>query len=88
MEQSKGSCGYVAIHLDKLIYNAELSKNRFSHMASMERTQINRFCKNEVTRVDLDVLARICNALDCSVGDVLEYVPPAETIQEGTEESD
>ena len=41
----------------------------------MERTQINNYCKNKVTRVDLDVLARICSVLHCSIGDLLEYIP-------------
>lgn len=41
----------------------------------MERTQINNYCKNNVARVDLDVLARICSVLHCSIGELLEYVP-------------
>ncbi|MBE6643421.1 MAG: helix-turn-helix transcriptional regulator [Ruminococcaceae bacterium] len=42
----------------------------------MERTQLNNFCKNKVTRLDTDVLARICCALDCKIEDILEYIPP------------
>ena len=67
--------GRVIVHLDKLIEDSGLSKNRFSHLAVMERTQINNYCKNKVTRVDLDVLARICSVLHCSIGDLLEYIP-------------
>ena len=67
--------GRVIVHLDKLIEDSGLSKNRFSHLAVMERTQINNYCKNKVARVDLDVLARICSVLHCSIGDLLEYIP-------------
>lgn len=45
----------------------------------MERTQLNNYCKNEVARVDLDVLARMCTVLECDIGDLLEFVPPEKT---------
>lgn len=67
--------GEIVIHLGELIENSGISKNRFSHLAAMERTQINNYCKNNVARVDLDVLARICSVLNCSIGELLEYVP-------------
>lgn len=67
--------GKIVLHLGELIENAGISKNRFSHLAVMERTQINNYCNNKVARVDLDVLARICSVLNCSIGELLEYIP-------------
>ena len=54
----------------------ELSKNKFSQRAEMQRTQLNHYCNNTVTRLDIDVLGRICTVLDCSIGDLLEFLPP------------
>ena len=31
---------------------------------------------NTIESVDLNVLARICNALDCEIADVLKYTKP------------
>ena len=45
----------------------------------MQRTQVNRFCNNEITRLDTGVLARLCTTLDCSIGDLLEFVPAKDT---------
>ena len=73
--------GRIIVHLSELIESSGLSKNRFSHLAAMERTQINNYCKNNVARVDLDVLARICSVLHCSIGELLEYVPDGESQQ-------
>ena len=68
--------GTVVIHLDKLIVQKQISKNKLSHKAEMQRTQINKYCNNKVTRLDTDVLARICTALDCKIEDLLEFIPP------------
>ena len=71
--------GSVRIKLDELIEKREISKNKLCHMAEMERTQLNNFCKNKITRLDTDVLARLCCALECKIEDILEYIPPEET---------
>jgi len=36
---------------------------------------INLLANEKTKRVDLAVIARICRALDCQPGDLLEYVP-------------
>ncbi|MBQ8344103.1 MAG: helix-turn-helix transcriptional regulator [Clostridia bacterium] len=68
--------GKIVIKLEKLIKEKGISKNKLSHKAEMQRTQINNFCKNEITRLDTDVLARLCTALECDIGDLLEFIPP------------
>ena len=67
--------GTIRINLAKLIEKNGLSKNKLSHLAEMQRTQINHYCNNKITRLDTDVLARLCTALDCEIGDLLEFVP-------------
>ena len=44
----------------------------------MQRSQINHYRNNEITRLDVDVLARICTVLDCKIEDLLEFIPPEE----------
>ena len=68
--------GTIKIKLDELIKEAGMSKNKLSHKAEMQRTQINNYCNNTIARLDIDVLARICAALECEIGDLLEFVPP------------
>lgn len=68
--------GSIHIKLDELIQKSGISKNKLSHRAEMQRTQINNYCNNKITRLDTDVLARLCTVLDCQIGDLLEFVPP------------
>jgi putative transcriptional regulator len=68
--------GTIKIKLDEAIKRAGISKNKLSHRAEMQRTQINNYCNNKITRLDTDVLARICSVLDCKIEDVIEFIPP------------
>lgn len=67
--------GTIKINLDKLIKETGISKNKLSHRAEMQRTQINNYCNNTITRLDTDVLARLCTVLNCEIGDLLEFIP-------------
>lgn len=67
--------GYIKIKLDELIKAKGISKNKLSHKAEMQRTQINQYCNGTISRLDTAVLARICSVLDCKIEDLLEFVP-------------
>jgi len=68
--------GKIVIKLNELIKKSGMSKNKLSHRAEMQRTQLNNYCNNKITRLDTDVLARLCSVLDCKIEDLLEFVPP------------
>lgn len=70
------SYGTIRIKLDELIKKSGISKNKLSHRAEMQRSQINNYCNNKITRLDIDVLARICSVMDCKISDLLEFIPP------------
>lgn len=68
--------GSIRIKLDDLIKEKGISKNKLCHKAEMQHTQLNHFCRGTITRLDIDVLARLCTVLECEIGDLLEFVPP------------
>ena len=68
--------GKIRIKLDELLKKSGMSKNKLSQRAEMQRTQLNHYCNNTITRLDTDVLARLCTVLDCEIGALLEFVPP------------
>lgn len=67
--------GHIHIKLAELIEEKGISKNKLSHKAELQRSQINQYCKNQITRLDTAVLARICATLECRIEDLLEFVP-------------
>lgn len=68
--------GSIKIKLDHLIQKAGISKNKLCHRTEMQRTQLNNYCNNTITRLDTDVLSKLCTVLRCEIGDLLEFVPP------------
>lgn len=68
--------GHIEIHLKELLDEAGLSKNKFCQRAELQRSQLNGYINNTITRLDVDVLVRICNTLNCSISDLLEYHKP------------
>ena len=58
--------------IDDVLIEKNLSKNWLEENAKLQRRQLNSYANNRVKRIDLDVLARICIALDVEVGDIMK----------------
>jgi putative transcriptional regulator len=71
--------GNVKIHLEEVMKKSNISINKLSFRAEMQRTQLKKYCKNEVQRLDIAVLSRLCYALQCDLHELIEYIPPEET---------
>jgi len=67
--------GSIEIHLGELLKEAGLSKTKFCQRAEIQHAQLNGYINNTITRLDVDVLVRICDTLGCSISDLLEYKP-------------
>ncbi len=68
--------GYIEIHLKELLEKSDISKNKFCQRAELQRSQLNGYLNNTITRLDTEVLSRICTTLDCSISDLLEFHKP------------
>lgn len=78
---SQEDYGKVYFTLDEYRIERGISKNQIVINANVQRTQLQNYCKNKVTRVDLPVLARICCYLGCSIGDIMRYDPPERALR-------
>ena len=74
--------GSITIHLKELLEKSGLSKNKFCQKTELQRSQLNGYLNNTITRLDVDVLVRICYTLNCSLSDLLEYCKPELTPSE------
>lgn len=65
--------GSINIKLAEIMKSQEISINKLACRAEMQRTQLKSYINNEVQRVDLSILARLCYTLECNITDILEY---------------
>ena len=61
----------IVIDLERVLSEKQISKTQLCYACRLQRTQLNNYCKNKVTRIDLNTLAKICDYLNCDVNDVL-----------------
>ena len=65
--------GKIEITLKDLLEKKNISRNKLCTMIATNYNLINRYYTNKVIRIDLDIIARICFALNCSIDDILKY---------------
>jgi putative transcriptional regulator len=65
--------GKVDIKLKELLEKKGISRNKLCTMIASNYDLVNRYYNNKVIRVDLDIIARICFALNCNVEDILKF---------------
>ena len=63
----------IQIILDKLLEEKKISRYELAKRTGIQYQIIDNYYKNRVKRYDGYVLERICEALDCSISDILEY---------------
>jgi len=61
--------------------NKGLKKTDLMQLAGISAGTLARFAKGE--KVSLDVMEKICAALGCQIGDIVEYVPDAPKAKKG-----
>ena len=66
--------GKVVLKIEEIRLKNGISKNKLAQRAEMERTQLNKYLNNDVQLINLNVLARLCDTLNCQVSDIIEYV--------------
>lgn len=70
--------GTIRFKLAELMDARGWSAYRLSQESGVQEVVIAKFKNNAAPSPRLETLARLCGALDCGIGDLMEYVP-AET---------
>lgn len=63
----------IYIDLENLLKEKDVSKNKVCENCRMQRTQLNNYCKNNISRIDLNTLEKLCLFLECEVTDILKW---------------
>ena len=61
----------IIIDLEKVLTEKGISKNKLCYGCQLQRTQLNKYCNNKVSRIDLHTLSKICTFIECDISDIL-----------------
>lgn len=65
----------IKIHLDVMMAKRQMSLNELSERVGITLANLSILKNNKAKAVRFSTLEAICQALDCSVEDIMEYVP-------------
>lgn len=68
----------VKLTIDKYLGKRGITRYELAKRTEVKFQTIDRYYKNRVVRYDSYILDRICTALDCTLGDIIEYVKDGE----------
>lgn len=67
--------GHIKIKLDKIMKQKDITTYELSNKANLKfQTVQNLRNSGKVSRINFDVLAKLCYVLQCKVEDLIEYV--------------
>lgn len=67
--------GYYLFKLDEILRNNNISINKLMRDTNTDYKVLKRLLKGDSIRIDIGVLARLCDYLDCSLNEIIQYHP-------------
>lgn len=67
--------GYYLFKLSDILNDKKISINKLMRDTNTDFKVIKRLMNGDLVRIDIFVLAKLCNYLDCKITDLIEYFP-------------
>ncbi len=68
--------GKIRVHLKEILEQKGMTRNYLAKVSNTRFEVINKWYHDNVEKMDLDILARICYVLECSPTDLITYENP------------
>ncbi len=65
--------GYYLFKLDDILKEKHISINKLMRDTNTDFKVLKRMMTGELVRFDIFVMSRLCNYLDCTITDIIEY---------------
>jgi len=67
--------GYYLFKLEQVLNDRDISINKLMRDTNTDFKVIKRLMSGSMVRIDIIVLARLCDYLKCDIADLIEYFP-------------
>ena len=65
----------IKIYLSRLLGERRITQSELAKMTGIRPSTINDWYHEIIPRINVDHLDKICEALDCTIPDLIEYIP-------------
>ena len=65
----------IILRLDRVMADRKMSLNELSARVGVANVNLSKLKNGKVSAIRFSTLEAICEALDCSIADIMEYVP-------------
>lgn len=65
---------HLHLRINELLAKRRCSKNRICKDLDIPRGNFNRYCRDEFQRIDVKLILKLCNYLDCEIGELIEII--------------
>ena len=66
--------GYFLFKLEKLLSDKGISINKLMRDTNTDFKVIKRLMTGDIVKIDTNVLARLCDYLECTITDIFDYI--------------
>ena len=63
---------YVHIRIPELLKEKRISKTKLCKDLDLQRTNLNKYCRDNFKRIDATLLIKLCDYFQCEISDLLE----------------
>ncbi len=74
--------GKVIFKFNQMIDKKGLNVNQVSKITGIKHQVIKKWYQGEISKIDVDVLAKLCYVLECKISDVIEYIEETKITKE------
>lgn len=70
--------GNLHLRINELLEEKGISKNMICKDLDIPRTNFNKYCRDEVTRLDIGMICKLCYYPDVELGNLIIYTKPSQ----------
>jgi len=67
--------GYYLFKLENILNDRNISINKLMKDTNADFKVLKRIITGDLVRIDIFVMARLCDYLKCEITDIIEYIP-------------
>ena len=75
VKKQKMEHGYYLFKLEQILSDRNISINKLMRDTNTDFKVLKRIMTGDLVRIDILVLARLCDYLKCGIEDIVEYIP-------------